>query len=51
MLEVRRKRAMAIGLRARLPALMRFLALFVLVTGIVFVGVSYYKLRNKIPGC
>src|SRR5882672_4568637 len=47
MQEIRRKRAIAIGLRARLPAFTRFVALFVLVAGIVFVAVSYYKLRNR----
>ena len=47
MQEIRRKRAIAIGLRARLPVFTRVVALFVLVAGIVFVGVSYYKLRNR----
>src|SRR5450432_1582810 len=47
MQEIRRKRAIAIGLRARLPVFTRIVALFVLVAGIVFVGVSYYKLRNR----
>jgi len=49
MQEIRRRRAIAIGLRARLPVFTRIVALFVLITGIVFVGVSYYKLRNKKP--
>lgn len=47
--EIRRKRAIAIGLRARLPILTRVVALFVLIAGIVFVGVSYYRLRGKTP--
>ena len=47
MQEVRRRRAVAIGLRARLPLVTRMLALFVLVAGVVFVAVSYYKLRNR----
>src|SRR5437762_2041571 len=46
MQEVRRRRAAAIGLRARLPRVTRFVALAVLVAGLVFVGISYYKLRN-----
>src|ERR1700682_85861 len=49
MQEIKRKRAIAIGLRAQLPLLTRVVALFVLIAGIVFVGVSYYKLRNKKP--
>ena len=49
MQEIRRKRATAIGFRARLPLFTRVVALFVLVAGIVFVGVSYYKLRNRLP--
>lgn len=50
MQEIRRKRAIAIGLRARLPVFTRVVALLVLITGIVVVGVSYYKLRNKAGG-
>jgi LPS export ABC transporter protein LptC/lipopolysaccharide transport protein LptA len=46
MQEIRRKRAIAIGLRARLPLFTRVVALFVLIAGIVFVAVSYYKRRN-----
>src|SRR5258708_14327802 len=46
MQEVKRKRAFAIGLRAKLPLLTRLVALFVLITGLVFVGASYYRLRN-----
>jgi len=46
MQEIKRRRAVAIGLRARLPLVTRMLALFVLVAGIVFVAVSYYRLRN-----
>jgi hypothetical protein len=49
MQEIRRKRALAIGLRARLPLFTRVVALFVLIAGIIFVGVSYYRLRNKKP--
>src|SRR6267142_3449897 len=46
MQEIRRRRAIAIGLRARLPLVTRILALFVLVAGVVFVAISYYGLRN-----
>ena len=46
MQEVKRKRAVAIGLRAKFPLVTRVLALIVLVAGFVFVGVSYYRLRN-----
>lgn len=44
---IRRRRAIAIGLRARLPLVTRVVALFVLVAGVVFVGFSYYRLRNN----
>jgi LPS export ABC transporter protein LptC/lipopolysaccharide transport protein LptA len=49
MQEVRRKRATVVGLRARLPLVMRALALVVLVAGILFVGISYYRLRHNEP--
>jgi lipopolysaccharide export system protein LptA len=49
MQEIKRRRAVAIGLRARLPVFTRFVALFVLGAGIIFVAVSYYKQRNKLP--
>lgn len=45
----RRRRAIAIGLRAHLPLVVRMLALAVLVAGVVFVSVSYYKRRNNKP--
>ena len=44
---VRRKRISAVDLRARVPALARALALFLLIAGGIFVGVSYYKMRNN----
>src|SRR5713226_8761719 len=44
---IRRKRISAVDLRARVPALARALALFLLVAGGIFVGVSYYKMRNN----
>ncbi len=40
---------MAVGLRARLPLVARGVALFILIAGIVFVVVSYYKRRNNEP--
>ncbi|MEJ7578135.1 MAG: LPS export ABC transporter periplasmic protein LptC [Pyrinomonadaceae bacterium] len=49
MQEVRRRRAFGIGLRARLPMVARYLALAVLVFGIIFVALSYYRLRNNRP--
>src|SRR4051812_6717301 len=49
MQEVRRRRAIAVGLRARLPLVTRMLALVIFVAGIVFVIISYYRLRNNEP--
>src|ERR1051325_3861401 len=49
MQEIRRKRAIAVGLRARMPLVTRALALFVIVAGIIFVGISYYRLRHNEP--
>jgi LPS export ABC transporter protein LptC/lipopolysaccharide transport protein LptA len=49
MQEVRRKRAIAVGLRTRLPLVARVLALFVLVGGLIYVGISYYRNRNNEP--
>ena len=46
MQQIKRKRAVAIGLRARMPLVTRMVALFVLIAGVVFVAVSYYRLRN-----
>jgi len=43
----RKKRITAVDLRARVPAIARALALILLVGGAVFVGVSYYKMRNN----
>ena len=40
------KRAIALGLRTRVPVIARIVAFALLVTGIAVVGVSYYKLRN-----
>jgi LPS export ABC transporter protein LptC len=44
-----RKRITAVDLRARVPAIARGLALFLLVGGVIFVGVSYYKMRHNSP--
>jgi lipopolysaccharide export system protein LptA len=49
MQEIRRRRAIAVGLRARLPLVTRVLALFIIVAGIGFVILSYYRLRNNEP--
>src|SRR5438128_1472788 len=45
----RKKRISAVDLRARVPAIARGLALLVLIGGAIFVGVSYYKMRNNTP--
>src|SRR4051812_29845806 len=47
MQEITRKRAIAIGLRARAPVVVRAAAVSVLVAALVFVAISYYRLRNK----
>ncbi len=47
MQEITRKRAIAIGLRARAPVVARGVALLILVAAVVFVAISYYGLRNK----
>src|SRR5947207_2665614 len=44
-----KKRITAVDLRARVPVIARGLALFLLVGGAIFVGVSYYKMRNNKP--
>ena len=46
MQELTRKRAIALGLRAKVPVITRILAFALLLSGIAVVGVSYYKLRN-----
>jgi LPS export ABC transporter protein LptC len=46
MQEVRRKKAFDIGWRARLPVVARVLALMVIVAGLIYVGISYYRNRN-----
>lgn len=49
MQEVRRKRVFTVGWRAHLPLVARVLALLVLVAGLIYVGISYYKNRNYVP--
>ena len=49
MQEVTRKRISLVDLRARVPMLARGAALFLLIAGSLFVGVSYYKMRNNQP--
>ncbi len=49
MQELTRKRAIAIGLRARVPLLTRIAALVLLAFGLAFVSISYYKLHNNKP--
>jgi lipopolysaccharide export system protein LptA len=46
MQELTRKRALALGLRARVPAIARIVAFALLASGIAVIGISYYKLRN-----
>jgi LPS export ABC transporter protein LptC/lipopolysaccharide transport protein LptA len=46
MQDLTNKRTLAIGLRAKVPAIARIVALTLLASGIAIVGVSYYKLRN-----
>src|SRR5262249_11339943 len=43
----RKKRINAVDLRARVPMLARGVALFLLIAGGIFVGVSYYKMRHN----
>jgi hypothetical protein len=45
----RKRRISAVDLRARVPAIARAFALFLLIVGTIFVGVSYYKMRNHQP--
>src|SRR5882762_5770868 len=49
MQEVTKKRSISIGWRARAPLVARAGALVILVAAIVFVAVSYYRLRNNKP--
>jgi len=49
MQEITKKRAIGIGLRARAPLVVRAGALIILVAALLFVAVSYYRLRNNKP--
>ena len=49
MQEVTPKRAVAIGLRARVPLFARIAAVLLLASGLAFVSISYYRLRNNKP--
>ncbi|MGH9882633.1 MAG: LPS export ABC transporter periplasmic protein LptC, partial [Pyrinomonadaceae bacterium] len=49
MQEITKRRAVAIGLRARLPLVARIVALSILIAGVLFIGISYYRLRNNTP--
>jgi lipopolysaccharide export system protein LptA len=44
-----RRKISAVDLRARVPAIARALALLLLIGGVIFVGVSYYKMRHNSP--
>ena len=46
MQEVTRKRAIGLGLRAKVPVITRIIAFTLLVSGLTVVAISYYKLRN-----
>src|SRR6185503_2838132 len=46
MQEVTRKRAIALGLRAKVPMITRLVAFTLLVSGLTIVAISYFKLRN-----
>ena len=49
MQQITRKRAVAIGLRARFPLIARIVAISILILGIGFIAISYYRLRNNTP--
>ncbi len=49
MQEITKKRAIAIGWRARAPLVARAGAIIILVAALLFVAVSYYRLRNNKP--
>lgn len=49
MQDVTRRRISAVDLRAKVPMLARGAALFLLISGILYVGVSYYRMRNNQP--
>lgn len=49
MQEIRRRRVSILDLRARLPYVARVLALVIGIAGVLFVGISYYKMRHNVP--
>lgn len=49
MQEIRRRRATWVRLRANIPRVVRGLSLIVIASGIVFIAVSYYRLRGDKP--
>jgi LPS export ABC transporter protein LptC len=49
MQEVRRKKTINIGWRAALPVVGRMLGIGMLVAGLIYVGISYYRNRNNEP--
>jgi LPS export ABC transporter protein LptC len=49
MQQITKKRTFSIGWRARAPLVARAAALLILIAAIVFVAVSYYRLRNNKP--
>jgi LPS export ABC transporter protein LptC len=49
MQEVRRKKAISIRWRTWLPVVARVLALMMMVAGLIYVGISYYRNRNHEP--
>ncbi|HET6977755.1 MAG TPA: LPS export ABC transporter periplasmic protein LptC [Pyrinomonadaceae bacterium] len=47
MQEINRKRAIALGLRAKVPVITRIVAFTLLVSGLTVVAISYFRLRNN----
>src|SRR6266581_644508 len=45
----RKRRITAVDLRAKVPAIARLIALFLLIAGSIFIAVSYYKMRHNQP--
>src|SRR5688500_210395 len=46
---VDRKREIRVGLRAKVPLVARALAILILIAGLAFIAISYYRLRNNKP--
>jgi len=46
---VDRKREIRVGLRAKVPLVARALAILILIAGLAFIAISYYRLRNNQP--